>query len=67
MTTSGRTPERTGAHLQNACQGSSPCQGCLEPPLIHRYQELCYQGQPLALCSAPPITPSKAPPCALEL
>ena len=46
VTTSGRTPERTGAHLQNACQGSSPCQGCLERPLIRRCQELCYQGHP---------------------
>lgn len=55
VTTSGRTPERTGAHLQNACQGSSPCQGCLEPPLIRRCQELCYQGHPgLLLCSTHP-------------
>ena len=57
MTTSGRTPERTGAHLQNA--SSSPCQGPLEPPLTHRYQELgCYRGH----CSAPSIPPPRPRP-----
>ena len=65
MTTSGRTPERTGAHLQNA--SSSLCQGPLEPPLTHRYPELgCYRGHPgTLLCSTHP--PSKAPPWVLEL